>query len=277
MFSDLLYRLRALLRRPAMDAELDEELRAHLDRQAEKYMAAGHSPAEAHRRARLDFGGADQIKEERREARGVNFVETLFQDFGYAVRVLRKSPGFTAVAALTLALAIGANTAIFSVVYAVLLRPLPYPQPHQLVSVFEAKPADGVAETGCSYRSFEEWRAHNSAFAEIAGYQNHDLTLTGRGDPSMVDASDVTPELFPLLGVQPLAGRVFLPEDGWRGAAPVVILSENLWHSRFGGDPAIVGSSINLDKRSFTVVGIMPYVSARRAMRIDPVVALRYE
>src|SRR5437879_4259683 len=173
-------------------------------------------------------------------------------------RMLRKNPGFTAVAVLTLALGIGANTAIFSVVYAVLLKPLPYGNPDQLYNVFQAKPQEGVGGTGWSYANFTELREQNRVFSEMAGSQQHQLTLTGRGEPSVVNTSVVTPELFSLFGEKPLAGRAFFPEDGKAGAPPVVILSENLWRSSFGADPNTIGSAINLDKRSFTVVGIMP-------------------
>jgi putative ABC transport system permease protein len=174
------------------------------------------------------------------------------------LRMLRKSPGFTAIAVLTLALGIGANTAIFSVVYAVLLRPLPYPNPDQLVLVFQANPHDQVPFDGMSYVNFEQLREHNSVFSELAGNTRHELTLTGVGDPSVLTTVDVTPEIFSVLAVQPLLGRTFLSEDGKRGAPPVVILSENLWRSRFGADTNLLGRSISLDKRLFTVVGIMP-------------------
>jgi putative ABC transport system permease protein len=185
-------------------------------------------------------------------------LETFLQDTRYAFRMLRKNPGFTAVAVLTLALGIGANTAIFSVVYAVLLKPLPYANPDQLFNVFQAKPQEGVGGTGWSYANFAELREQNRVFSEMAGSQQHQLTLTGRGEPAVVNTSVVTPELFSLFGEKPLAGRAFFPEDGKPGAAPVVILSESLWRNSFGADPNVIGSSINLDKRSFTVVGIMP-------------------
>ena len=171
--------------------------------------------------------------------------------------MMRKNPGFAAIAILTLALGIGANTAIFSVVYAVLLKPLPYPAPGQLVVVFEAKPQEGVEFTGVSYPDFQDWRAQNNAFTELAGNQEHDLTVTGRGEPFVADTAVVTAGLFDVLQAAPLMGRTFVPEDGRPGAAPVAIVSEKLWRSRFGADPHLVGSSINLDKRSFTVIGIM--------------------
>ncbi len=216
------------------------------------------APEEAKRAARMRLGGLTQLKETNRELQGLPLIETFLQDTRYAFRMLRKNPGFTAVAVLTLALGIGANTAIFSVVYAVLLKPLPYANPDQLFNVFQAKPQEGVGGTGWSYANFAELREQNRVFSDMAGAQQHQLTLTGRGEPAVVNTSVVTPELFSLFGEKPLAGRAFFPEDGKAGAPPVVILSENLWRGTFGADPNILGSSINLDKRSFTIVGIMP-------------------
>jgi putative ABC transport system permease protein len=184
--------------------------------------------------------------------------ETCWQDARYGVRMLRKNPGFTAVAVLTLALGIGANTAIFSIVNAVLLRSLPYPDPNQLVLMFNVPLQQPDALSSISYRDFALCREQNGAFSEIAGNAFHDLTLTGADEPSIVNAAAVTPEIFPLLNAKPLAGRTLLPEDGKQGAAPVVVLNENLWRSRFGSNPTLIGQSITLDKRSFTVVGILP-------------------
>ena len=247
----------AILRRARVEGEMDSELRFHVEAYAEDLIRGGVAREEAMRRARLAFGGLDRAKEECREARGVHFVESLMQDIQYGLRMLRKSPGFTAIVILTLALGIGANAAIFSVVNAVLLRPLPYTNPEQLVFVFEANLQEGVKETGCSYPNFEEWRKQNRVFSEMASSQRHELTLTGSGEPAVVRTSVVTPGFFSVLDGRPLLGRTFVPEDGKQGAAPVVILSENLWRETFGGDPKIVGRSINLDKRSFTVIGIM--------------------
>jgi putative ABC transport system permease protein len=183
--------------------------------------------------------------------------EDLVQDVRYGARMLRRTPGFTAVAVLTLALGIGANTAIFSVVYAVLLKPLPFARSGELFNVFQAQPSEGIAGTGLSFANFADLRDRSESFSELAGSQQHQLTLTGNGEPAVLNTSVVTPELFSLFLTPPLAGRVFRPDDGKPGAQPVVILSENLWRNVFGANPAIVGSSIDLDKRPFTVVGIM--------------------
>ena len=251
-------RTRTRLSPRRVDQEFEHELQTHLDMLTDENIRRGMSPEEAGCAARLKLGGVTQLKETNRELRGFPILETFFQDTRYALRMLRKNPGFTAVAVLTLALGIGANTAIFSVVYAVLLKPLPYANPNQLVTAFAANTQEGIPENGTSYTNFEEWRAQNHVFSGLATINFHQLTLTGRGEPSVVETCVVTPEHFSLLDVKPLQGRIFFPEDGKQGAPPVVIVSENLWRGTLGADPKILGSSIVLDKRPFTVVGIMP-------------------
>ena len=256
--SKLKLRAASLLRRERADSELDDELRFHIEKQIAANVAAGMPPDKARRAALREFGGVDQIREECADTRRVNWLVDFVQDVRYGARMLRKSPGFTIVAVLTLALGIGANTAIFSVVYSVLLKPLPYPHPNQLVAVFETNPQKGIKQSFTPYEDFRELRDENEVFSQIGGNAAHDLTLTGHGLPFQVDTSDVTPGLLATMGVKPLAGRAFVPSDGNRGAAPVVILSENLWRDRFGADPHVIGASVNLDMRAFTIVGIMP-------------------
>jgi predicted permease len=251
-------RTRAWLSPTAADQEFESELATHLEMLTEENVGRGMTPEEARRAARVRLGGLTQLRETNRELQGLPIIETFLQDTRFALRMLRKNPGFAAVAVLTLALGIGANTAIFSVVYAVLLKPLPFAQPEQLFNVFEVQPAEGVKGTGWSYGNFEELRAANHIFSEMSGHQEHQLTLTGRGEPSVVNTAVVTPELFSVMGVKPLAGRTFLPEEGKPGAPAVVILSEKLWRGTFGADANIIGSAITLDKRACTVVGIMP-------------------
>jgi predicted permease len=248
----------SIFRRRRSEREMDEELRSHVESRAEDLVRSGIPREEALRRAHIEFGGVENFKEECRDARGSNILESLLQDLRFGLRMLRKSPGFTAVAVLTLALGIGANTAIFSVVYAVLLKPLPYTNPDQLVCFYQSKLQEGVKITGSSYVDFDDWRRQNHSFSALAGAQRHDLTLTGHGEPSVVDTVVVTPEVFSLLDAKPIAGRTFFPDDGKKGAAPVVILSETLWRTQLGADPHIVGTSINLDQKPFLVVGIMP-------------------
>ncbi|MGH9745226.1 MAG: ADOP family duplicated permease [Candidatus Acidiferrales bacterium] len=244
--------------RDKWETDASDELRFHIEQQAAANISAGMAPEEARRQATLQFGAAEGVKEDCREQRRGFWLETIWADARYALRVMRKNPGFAAIAILTLALGIGANTAIFSVVYAVLLKPLPFTNPQQLVAVFAAKPQEGVPKNGTSFPNFEEWRAQNTVFSELAGNQGHDLNVTGRGEPFVASTGVVTTEIFPLLGVPPFAGRTFVSADGKPGAAPVVILSENLWRGRFGADPNIVGSSVSLDKRLFTIIGVMP-------------------
>jgi predicted permease len=244
------------IRRKKWEHEMTEELRDHLERQTTANIAAGMSPEEARRQTALQLGALEGVKENCREQRCGFWLETLWADLRYGIRAMLRTPGFTLIAILTLALGIGANTAIFSVVYAALLKPLPYPNPGQLI-LLTVTNQDGD-ETGLSYPSFEDIRTGNHVLSEMAANQAHDLTVTGRGEPFLVNTAVVTPETFSILGIHPLAGRTLLPEDGKQGAAPVVVLSEKFWRSRLGADPNIIGSSINLDKRAFTVVGIMP-------------------
>src|ERR1700693_2954768 len=255
---ELARRLSMLVHRWRLDADLAEEMRLHLELLQQEQLRSGMTENDAQAAARRRFGNTMYLKEESHIAWGWEWFEHLAQDLRYGLHMLRKSPGFTAVAVLTLALGIGANTAIFSIVDAVLLRPLLYPRPDELVLMFHAPLDQPDALSGFSYRDFTDCRDENHVLSEMAGNAFHDLTLTGAGEPSIVNTADVTPEIFPLLNAKPLAGRTLLREDGKQGAAPVAVLNENLWRSRFGSNPTLVGQSITLDKRSFTVVGILP-------------------
>jgi putative ABC transport system permease protein len=251
-------RVSGLFGKARRDADLEDELHAHLEMLAEDNVRRGLSPAEARYAARRSFGGLEQARESYREQRGLPLIETLGQDVRCGLRQLRRSPVFAAVAVATLALGIGANTAIFSVVYAVLLKPLPFRNPGRLVRLFEANSRAGIPADGCSYPEFQEWQKLNHTFSGMAAVQAHELTLTGRGEPTVVRVGDVTADFFSVLGVPPLVGRTFLPSDDQPGGAPVVVISDQLWRGRFGADPGLIGSTIDLDKRPFTVVGVMP-------------------
>ncbi|MGH9431271.1 MAG: ADOP family duplicated permease [Terriglobia bacterium] len=255
---ELARRLKMLTHRRQFDADLAEEMRLHLELRQQEQLQSGMTADDARAAARRRFGNVTSLRERSHMAWGWEWFEHLAQDVRYGLRMLRKSPGFTAVAIITLALGIGANTAIFSIVDAVLLRSLPYPDPNQLVLMFDVPLQQPDALSGISYRDFTECREQNRVFSEMAGNSFHDLTLTGTGEPSIVNTAAVTPEIFPLLGAKPLAGRTLLPEDGKQGAAPVAVVSENLWRSHFAANPDLIGQSINLDMRSFTVVGILP-------------------
>jgi predicted permease len=251
-------RLRSFFRRRQLDQELDEELRDHIGRKTEGYVASGMPPQEARRAALVEMDGVERCKEECRDARRVHWIQDLIQDLRYGLRMLAKTPGFSAIIIAILAVGIGANTAIFSVVYAVLVKPLPFPHPGQLVFLSEAKPQNGISSAGVSYDNFAEIRAQSNVFSELAGITTHELTFTDHGEPTPVDTAGITPELFSLLGTKPILGRLFIAEDGKQGAAPVVILSETVWRGRFNTDLNVIGSSVTLDHRSYTVAGVIP-------------------
>jgi predicted permease len=245
-------------RRKRMMEDLDEDIREHIAMEAQDNIERGMSPEEAHYAAVRKFGNVTRVKEEAREVWSVAWPEQLLQDIRFGLRTLRKSPGFTIVAILTLALGIGANTAIFSVVNAVLLRPLPYANPGQLALLPEASPKQGITDAGMSYPSLLELRDYSHVFSGIAGLASHSLTLTGRGEPSEARTIVVTQDFFSVFDTKTQLGRTLLPGDGEQGAAPVVVLSDGMWRSQFGADPKIIGSPFTLDMRPYTVVGVMP-------------------
>lgn len=259
MLSDLLYRMRALLRRSSVEAELDEELRAHLERQTEKYIKAGLPPEEAARRARIDLGGVEQTKEECRDARGVRFLDTLWQDLRYGLRQLRRNPGFTAAAILMLALGIAANTTIFSAVSTILLRQPPVRDPDRLCVLSSDNAATGLSLIRASAPDFKSWQKQNNVFEGMATAETgRPFTLTGRDAPESLQGARVSPGFFKVLGVPPVRGRTFLPSEAQAGNNRVVILSHDLWVNRFGSDPNVVGKNAEIDGNSYTIVGIMP-------------------
>ena len=256
MFKDLLFRARSLFRQPLVEAELDDELRFHRERQFQKYVHAGLSEDEARRRVHFEFGGLDQIKEECRDARGVRIMETIMLDLRYGLRMLHKSPGFTAVAVLTLALGIGANTAIFSVLYSILLRPLPYQDAARLVVLNETTPKVGMVSV--SYPNFLDWRAQSRAFSGMAVVNSVGFTLTGIDQAENITGEAVSSKFLSILGVHPILGRDFDAPEDKPGAAPVVLLSYPVWQSEFGGDRNVTGRSIALNGRSFVIIGVLP-------------------
>src|SRR5437899_8977128 len=254
--SELGRRVRMLVRRERFDRELEDEMRLHREMKEREFVEAGVSREEAHYAARRRFGNATLLKESSRSAWGWTWLENLAQDIRFGLRMLRKSPGFTAVAVLTLALAIGANTAIFSVVDAVLLRPLPYENPSRLVWVtehFAFGPSTVVSA------DFPAWKDRNHVFEQIGAFGGTSgANLTGAGEPTRVSVTNVTTGFFSMLGVQPIAGRTFLADDGKQGQEHVALLNETLWRNRFSADPRIVGETIRLDGTSHIVVGVMP-------------------
>jgi len=256
MLSDLIFRVRSLFRAQAAEAELDEELRFHSEQQRNKYVKSGMTLEEATRLVRMEFGGLDQVKEECREARGVQFMETLLQDVHYALRTLRKAPGFTCVALLTLGLGIGANTAIFSIVDGVLLRPLPYQDPSRLIALNETTPKVGTISV--SYLDFQDWREQSHSFSDMAAVCSVGFNLAGIDQPENISGEAVSPNFLSMLGVRPFLGRDFDASEDKAGTAPVVLLSYQLWQSKFGGDSSALGRTISLDGRGFTIIGVLP-------------------
>jgi putative ABC transport system permease protein len=249
-------RLRSLFRRQQVEQELDEELRYHLERQIEDNLASGMTTEDARYAALRAMGGIEQQKERSRDMRRVNLIEDLVRDLQYGYRVLAKSPVFTSVAVLTLALGVGANTAIFSVVNELLLRPMPFRDAERVVMLWEVTP-EGRHQNTTSRANFRNWREQSTAFEAMAAFSDQRTNLTGDGDPEEVAVQLATPELFPVLGVKPILGRTLMPEDG-RAGSPGVVLGYGIWQRRFGGDPQILGKPITLNGISFDVVGIMP-------------------
>ena len=253
--------LRATLQRSRMESEMDAELRFHIEAYAGDLIRSGVPREEAMRRARLEFGGIDRAKEECREERGVRLLETLMQDLRYAARMLRKSPAFTAVAVLTLALGTGASTAVFSLVSAILLKPLPYPDPDRIVLPELVSPP-GV-NIGSEYFPWAQIQfrmltrdAH--PFQAVGAFQNDSFNLTGAGEPSVHDGFRASAEFFPALGISPALGRTFTTEEDQPGQEYEVILSDRLWRERFGADRGILGRAVRLNGHAYTVVGVMP-------------------
>jgi putative ABC transport system permease protein len=249
-------RVRALARREAVIREIDEEMRLHLELETEANVERGMSPGAARRAAMRSFGNFDSARDEAYGVRGGGLMETFWQDVRYGARVLAKHKGFTTIAVLTLALGIGANTAIFSVVNELLLRPLPYRDAERLVMLWEVSP-EGRRQNTTSRANFSGWREQGQSFEGMAAFSDQRVSLTGGGgEPEEVSVQLATPELFRVLGVEPMLGRVLTEEDG-RGDGGVV-LSYGLWKRRYGGDPNILGKSVILDGGPASVVGVLP-------------------
>lgn len=251
-------RLRSLFRRGQVEAELNEELRYHLERQIEVNTAAGMSVEEARYAALRAMHGLDQRKEECRDMRRVRLIEDLWQDFRFSLRSLLKRPGFTAIALLALALGIGANTAIFSLVNAVILQPLPYRDPDRLISVYGTRNRSTQGSVGPT--DFLDYRSQNKTFEQFAasGSMMLPMNLTGSGEPERLNASIITGNYFDTFGVRPALGRGFSLENEKTGQDHVTVLSHAFWQTRFGGDPNIVNKTINLDGKAYEVLGVMP-------------------
>ena len=263
--SKLQLRLRSLFRGARVERELDDELRYHFDREVADQLAAGRTLDEARAAARRAIGGPEQIKEACRDTRRVAFLSHALQDLRYGVRMLRRHPGFAATTILTVALGIAATTAIFSIVYGVVLRPLPFAEPDRLAGVYRAAAKMGFARMSLSGALHRDLRDRQHAFEEIAIARHvANFNLTGAQEPERVLGARVSSNLFRVLGVQPMLGRTFrdgedmIALDGPRGAdLDIVILSHGLWLRRFGGDPNVLGTPLFLSGQPHTIVGVM--------------------
>jgi predicted permease len=257
LFDSLRFRIATLFQRSQISAEIEEELRSHIQHRADDLERSGLPRAEAERRARIEFGGHEKFKEECHEALGSNFIETLIQDVRISLRMLRKSPGFTAIAVFTIALGIGATTAIFSVVDATLLHPLPYPHPEQLVTVEDDLPGVGAQDVGMSVPEWHDLQ-RSGIFEYVSPLGFGSVNLTGSSQPTRARFLCEAPNYFALLGVNPQLGRAFNPEDHTPGFTLEVLISDGLWKQAFGRDPHILEKTVRLDNDLYRVVGVMP-------------------
>ncbi|MGC2108397.1 MAG: ABC transporter permease [Candidatus Korobacteraceae bacterium] len=249
-------RLRSLFRRRHVDDELDDELQYHLELKTQEYIDQGLSAEEAHYAALREFGNLELAKQNCRDTRRVLWFQNLLEDIRFGLRLLRKNPGFTAVAVLTLALGIGVNTAIFSVVNTVLLRPLPYAHPERLVFLGES--SKDVPVMYISLANLADWRAMNTVFESMGAYRKGSVALTGHGEPQHLMLAQVTWHLFPTLGVAPILGHNLTAGEDQPDVDRVVLLSDTMWERQFRRDPEVLGKKLLLDGKSYTVTGVMP-------------------
>ncbi len=242
------------------EATLDAELRDHVERQVADYMRAGMSEPDARRRARLEFGGLDQVKDLCRDVRPTRWLDHLSRDVRYAGRSLRKNPRFATAAILTLSLGIGANTAIFSVAYSVLIKPLPYVDPEQIYSVEVVVPErrEQLPSLPVTVQAFLEWRKADTGFTAISALTPWECNLTGDGEPEHIGAARVSANFFSLLGVPIARGRDFNSDEERPGNERVVVISDSLWRRRYSSDPTVIGRKIVINGENHSVIGIAP-------------------
>jgi predicted permease len=254
----LLSRLKGLFRINRLERDLDEELRSHIEMRTKDNVAAGMSSQEARYDAQRRFGNATLMKEDTRAMDIIGWIETTCQDLRYAARMLRRSPGFTAVAIVTVALGIGANTAIFSIVNAVLLRPLPFPEPDRLVRIAFNEPGLGLRDVPFSVPELDDLRNRAGVFKDVSTIASASENLTGAGHPERLEFMVTHPNYFSMLGATPQIGRLFGPQDFALGFAPVVVISDGLWRRSYGSDPNVIGRTVRLDNDPYTIVGVLP-------------------
>ena len=260
MLNDLLYRVRVLVNRKGIERELEEELRFHLDKLIEKHIGDGMAPAEAERRARIELGGIAQVKEECRHSWGVSVFEALLRDISYGLRVLRKNPGFSTMVVLSLMLGIGANTAIYSIVVATVLRSAPYAEAESLVAVWTRWIGTSDLRSPSSCPDVLDWRDHSEVFDEYGYFFPNRTYNVGGSDlePQQIVGGRMSASILPMLRVNPVLGRSFLPEEDVEGARTVAMLTHGFWRQQFGSDPDIIGKSVRLDQVPYEIVGVLP-------------------
>jgi hypothetical protein len=255
-------RVSAFFRKDSLDGDLDAEMASHLEMAMDENLRQGMTPEEARRLAMVRFGGVQQAREKQREARGLPFLDVLGQDVRYTVRTLGRDAGFTAIAVLILALGIGANVAVFSVVNTILLRPLPFPESQRLVWIAPPPQKCGLSCATYSADAYEEFVAGTKSYAGLTSYMAFtgpdNLRLTGRGEPVPATGIEVISNFFQVLGVRPLMGRLFTPQESRAGAHSVALLEYAYWKRQFAGDAGIVGKEIDLTGTPTTVVGVLP-------------------
>ena len=255
--------MRALIRwwrRDRLERDAEAEIRFHLDRETEKWVGRGLAPIEARERAVRSFGPMDKHKADTREARGITWVDELIQDIRYGARTLGKNPGYALLAVLTLGLGIGANTAIFSVINGVLLKPLPYEHGDRLVVVRQSAPLSGQNTLGVAIAEYFDYREQADVFDGLVEYHQMNFDLLNRGEPDRVSTGVVSANFFDLLGITPVLGRTFVAADDVPGAEAVLILSHTYWRQKFGGDPSIVGQVFEMNDKPHRVIGVLPDV-----------------
>ncbi len=262
IFRQFLHRMRSFVRKEPLDRELNDEMASHIDLAMEENMRRGMSEEEARRQALVSFGGVQQAREQHRETRGLPWLDVLGQDLRFTLRTLRRDSGFAIIAILILGLGIGANVVVFSVVNTILLRPLPFHNPQQLVWITGNRGEGGLSSVTYSVDAYEDYRAQTKSLQDVTAYFGFygqgDYKLTGRGDPQPVNGVPVAGNFFQVLGVQPKLGRLFAQEETVKGGRPAVLLSEPYWRRQFGGDPKIVGQAILLNNTPTVVAGVMP-------------------
>jgi|SRR5579872_1338937 len=250
-------RARSLFRRARVDAELEKELQYHLEQLTRDNISAGMNADEAGRAAHRALGGTAQIEEQCRDHRRLAWLADISKDVRYAWRMLRKSPGFTALGILTLAFGVGASIAVYALAESLMLRSLPYPSPERLVALYSVHERRGQFES-IGQEDFRDWQAANSVFERMAFTEFHQTTLTGHGDAERLTGAAVSQGFFEMLGVQPRLGRWFTPQEQKPGADHVVMLSHGFWVRKLGAQPDIAGSTLVLGGLPFRVAGVMP-------------------